>query len=457
MPLNTDLTGIKGPIDARTEDFNPNATFGDDLREVDGGDSLLDAVQDGFHGGLVNTLEYSGIEYLQTELMETNGSPLINKEQAKAEYDIDIDGDVPVIQAQVLSLMKKDKLEKAEAFGRHAFNPTKPLNFLAAWATAGFVNTFSPTSVALTAGTSAVGTAIAPGVGTALGFLAGQTVSKTKHFTAIAKLAAMAKKVKQAKAFQHVAASTKARAAASNMIKFGKELAPVSIANSLEEVIIHSIEKEKGYSYDLAPAVAMGAFAPAVFKTLGMAIKPGFRAIKSFADTYGITKKITPENIKELDAKVDDPVSGPLMKKISDEFGDEAHEEIVDALVGMYKTGYDPDVSKLLDRVSTPEKFDTSLKEFKVANPDVKPTLSDIIGGDLDLHLDKVKSNDLPEVRDTRLNSEDANPSTPKEYFRAVDTSKITGEVDTFAKISDDFEDSFNKFRECVSGIVSDV
>ena len=56
MPLNTDLTGIKGPIDARTEDFNPNATFGDDLREVDGGDSLLDAVQDGFHGGLVNNL-----------------------------------------------------------------------------------------------------------------------------------------------------------------------------------------------------------------------------------------------------------------------------------------------------------------------------------------------------------------------------------------------------------------
>ena len=78
-----------------------------------------------------------------------------------------------------------------------------------------------------------------------------------------------------------------------------KKATQLGAGNALEEVAIHYIEKTKGYTYDLAPAAAMGFFAPAVFSGLASLAKGGFGKVKEIRAAKKI--ELESENYKSVD------------------------------------------------------------------------------------------------------------------------------------------------------------
>lgn len=305
-------------------------------------------------------------------------NPMVPVNKLKEDFDLELEEPTTLYKAIVLSEMKKDQLGRAAKMARHmSWDTPVPaaLTFLAA-AGAGIMSpTAWLTGAAIGLAVPVVGPVIGGGVG-----VAANALMKWKTLARLAKQVRKTRGLVKAPGLAKAAAITarkismpvKALAKKPGVRRYAKVSAIGGAGNALEEVAIWYINKSNGYKYDLAPAVTMGAFAPAIF--MGMSLGVG----RGIDIGYSVAKdKLTPFEELNFSLNSKEVLADPFLSDLDiDNFN--VRSTWTNAKGETYKGTYDEGWKA--NKIHRVEDIKTTLEELntKVDDPVIKKELAHV-------------------------------------------------------------------------------
>lgn len=281
------------------EDIDPDEWV--DFKKTAGA-SMWERTQTAIKAGGLGMLEATLLESALINNDDTEidpiSNPMMTPKEIKDKFDgMEVSGSMSYIQAHAQNELNKVKEEVYGELGEQMSFDT-PIKSAYSFLLMGGIASFSPSAMLIGAATGAAIGAVGGPIGALVGLGAGAAAgvgrglyntSKTIRAASI-----VGQRLARTKQAQTMAVS------ASEMAKIAARLAPptkkaltLGAGNALEEVAIHYIEAEKGYHYDLGPAVTMGFFAPVMFKAAVGVLSPIARAVgKGIAKADAKTLKL---------------------------------------------------------------------------------------------------------------------------------------------------------------------
>ena len=274
----------------------------------------IDGFQSGVNTSLFdNTLEgrallrstMKGDIYDQPEDAVTN--PILSPEEQKEQYGLDATENRTLAQTIIDAETKQVQQEMQADVGQH-FGWDRPIESVFTFAGMALGASVTPTAIA----SGAVVGAVLPGLGHALGAVGKGTINAIVKTRALTKIGRTVKSTPAAKALSNYASNPGLAKAVDITAKtITKPISKIAAkpstkafvhgslaaggGNALEEVVLYYENQSHGHQTDLASAVAMGAFAPAVLR--GSLSAVGYPVGKSFKFAKNLTTIIDADKV----------------------------------------------------------------------------------------------------------------------------------------------------------------
>ena len=269
---------------------------------------------------------------------------------------------------------------------------------------------------------------------------------------------------------------------------------PLGVANALEEVVIHTLAKQREFKYDLGPAMAMGFFAPAVFGGIGGILGETIKAVKK--PKLKVEKTVPSPEVDapplKLHTFVDDlqlkvgsafditavrkvltdagtPKTNLVLKQIDalDSLGKSVgrgnvEKYFIDLAESMHVAGIKLDIGELFPILKSPGALRTHIAALRKAGKLPKK------GKLNNKHLNTILESDVPRLeRYVAKNSkkahqprkqryQESDPKAQKTYDdEVVELAKASDDVSLQAlgRTSDDVSSAIDTFFKCLSGV----
>ena len=247
-------------------------------------------------GGLTLSIEGSALRYAMLQSADTEGPKSVSPEQAKEEFDIDIDAHISQREAHVRQMLKQDYMKDLAKWSDDALQFERPVATLATWGGAAAAFYAMPSTRLfrglITKSLVAGGTAIASARMLHSAAKVGQGVEGLNK----------AKKI--ATAFDPVIQTAdKFTKWANRLNPTIKNVATVTAkegsVNALEAIGAHQIEANLGNKYDVLGEAALGFFAPAIFGALG-ALGKGVRGVGEVVNRAEVEEAIANPKVQSI-------------------------------------------------------------------------------------------------------------------------------------------------------------
>ena len=228
-------------------------------------------------GGLYLSVEGAALRHAMLMSADTSGEKVVSPEQAKEEFDIDVDRPVSMREAFVRQMLKEDYEKQLADWKEDAIQIERPHVTAATWAgTAAALWAMPSTRLAsglIRKSLVAGGTAIANAAMMHAAAKLGGNASNLKLSTQM--LAGLAKPVNTLDKWARKLSTTQ------------RDIATIAAvegsANALEALGAQALEKKLGNEYDITGELALGYAAPAIFGAAARAMRGAHGA----ADTVG--------------------------------------------------------------------------------------------------------------------------------------------------------------------------
>ena len=431
---------------------------------------------------------------------ESEGNPLLDIGQIKEQFGIEVDQPLTRQAAALTAALKESKEERAEEFGKHMSWDT-PVAAALGFATLGAIASFTPTAMASGALIGSAVPILGSAVGAGLGGLA-NFARQWKKLSALTKSAKLAKVASKAKGFVQRPGVAKAADVYARKLRMPvRAAAKAGSGNALEEVVLWHMDQEVGYKYDMADAVVLGAFAPAMFMggvslMKGIARAPGKIATPNVGEftlktsdlegPSGIKQdyvnartqmenmpklKDVTENLEQLKQRTDDPesiknIEGEVERiKALDHLSDKVDEEVLKDYLGslansIRKSGREVDMYELFPFLESTKTLKAHLKSKKGRLPKGKwgqDQLDEVFTVPNDKLYDYYKNKKVKDTPPVKRNTAPEEPAvTPQ---KAVDDR-----IETFKSSKDELtrgigdsskaiDDTLDEFVKCLKGL----